>query len=84
MGKSNNNNKNKKTEKRNLRRSSITKKVVNSSINPSINPSINSPLDFFAEIAESKSFHDMSWKTYLETKKELGENVIVGIPYLED
>ena len=80
MGKSNDSKKNKKTEKRNLRRSSITKKVVNSSINPSI----NSPLDFFAEIAESKSFHDMSWKKYLETKKELGGNVIVGIPYLED
>ena len=77
MGKTNDNNK-KTPKKDNITNKKTIKKKLTSSVR-----STYSPLNFLAEIIENKDDYQLSWKKYLETKKELGENFIVGIPYFE-
>ena len=69
--------------KKNPKQGKITnKKIIKKKLTCSVN-FVRSPLYFLAEIIENKDDYQVSWKKYLETKKELGENIIVGIPYFE-
>ena len=77
MGKTNDFNK-KTPKKDNITNKKTIKKKLSSSVR-----SAYSPLNFLAEIIENKDDYQLLWKKYLETKKELGENIIVGIPYFE-
>ena len=75
MSKSNHNNKKIKKKGKNTIKIPIKKKLSH--------PSFQCPIDIFVEILEHKNYYENSWKKYLQTRQELSENVIVGIPYFE-